>query len=434
MGEAQTAVSSPRVPPSRRARVITGSLALLLVLCAAAVIAYIIRPVSPQTTTAAPVPVVVAAASLRDILLTSRVSGTLAAEVSLNLTVKIPGEIVAVPVKLGQRVKAGSILVRLSTSDIEPQAKSLEAAVSAARAALSRMERGASWEELEQVRSVLRQAQTAWEAAVKSYERMSFLYGEGAISLQQFEAAEAQFKVASAQLATAQLQLDKVTRGADAETLDAARAQVKQAEAAYEGVQSKLKDAVLRAPADGVISYVRAVVGEMAAPGAPVVGLVDIDKVYLEAGVTEGLIGRIAAGQQVAVEVPAIGKTVPAVIAGVAPAADARTRLFLVRIEIPNPTGEIKPGMLGQVQVLRERASGAVTVPREAVLGVPGAEYVYVVADNQARRRAVATGLADEVWIEIREGLSPGDKVATTGAAFLRDGSRVNVVREETGR
>jgi multidrug efflux pump subunit AcrA (membrane-fusion protein) len=411
-------------------------LLILVVLVSAVgltIAAAIRRLSSPATTPAAPVPVVVSTAAVRDIVQSSRVSGTLAANLSLNLTPKIPGEVVAVPIKLGQRVTAGAVLVRLSTSDLQPQAKSLEAAVTAARAALARMERGASWEELEQVRSALRQAQTGWDAAVKAYERMSFLYREGAISLQQLEGAEAQVKVASAQLATAQLQLGKVTKGADAETLAAARAQVKQAEAAYEAIQAKLADAVLRAPADGVISYVRAVVGEMVAPGVPVAGLVDIDRVYLEAGVTESLIGRITAGQHVEVHIPAVAKTVPAVVVGVAPAADARTRLFQVRFEVPNPAGEIKPGMLGEVQVLREQAAGAVTVPRDAVLGVPGAEYAYIVVDGRALRRTVRTGLADDSWVEIRQGILPGDRVVTTGAAFLREGSPVNVVREETG-
>ncbi len=384
------------------------------------------------TSTPPGVAVSVAPASRRDVVAGTKVTGVLAPESNLNLNCKVSGVVAKVYVALGDQVDKGQALLALSGSDLAPQVKAAEAALEAAQSQLARLRQGAGWEEMQQVQSALNQAQAGWEAAAQSFQRMKFLFDEGAISRQQYEASETQVKVAAAQLATAQMQMQRLQNGPDAETVRAAEAQVKQAEAGYDAACARLEDTILRAPVAGVVSYVRVSEGELIAPGVPQIGLVAAGKVYLEAAVTENLVPVLQQGAAVPVFVPAYAREFDGTVEQIAPAANAETRLFQVRIAVPNPDGLLKAGVTAEATIETARASGVLAVPREAVVTAGEARQVYVVAEGVARRRDVTTGVSSEALVEIVQGLTEGDKVVVAGVDFLRDGVQVNVVREVT--
>ncbi len=381
-------------------------------------------------TTPSGVAVSVATVERRDVVASAKVTGLLAPESNLNLNCKVSGVVAKVHVALGDVVTKGQALLSLSASDLVPQVKAAEAALEAAQSQLERLRLGASWEEVQQVQATLNQAQAGWDAAVQAFTRMKFLYGEGAVSRQQYEAAETQVKVATAQLSAAQMQMQKVQNGADEQTLRAAEAQVKQAQAAYDGAAARLEDTILRAPVAGAISYVQVSPGELIAPGVPQIGLVAADTVYLEAAVTESLIPVLRQGATVPVSVPSYGRQFEGTVAQIAPAANTQTRLFQVRIAVPNPDGTLKGGVTAEAMVETARADGVLAVPREAIVTAGQAREVYVVVDGVAHRRDVTIAIFGETFVEIVSGLAEGDRVVVAGVDFLRDGVQVNVVRE----
>ena len=363
-----------------------------------------------------------------DIVQTATISGALTPVVSLNLNSKASGVVARVPVVMGQLVAAGDVLLELSGSDLLPQVKAAQAALEAARHNLLRLERGTPWEDLQLAQANLMQAQAAWDAAVLGFERMSFLYREGAISRQQFESVQTQVIAATSQLTMAQMQLRKAEQGADQDTIQAVRAQVRQAEAGYEAAKARLEDTILRAPVSGQISYVNISPGELIAPGMAQIGLVDTTNLFLEAAVTEGVVAYLEAGQSIPVLIAAAGVERQGLVEQVSPAADPRTRLFGVRVRLDNEDRLLRAGMTAEAVVETTRALGVLGVPREALVAVGQDYHVFVVEDSTAVRRPVVPGVLGPTHAEITAGLTEGEVVVTTGAGLLRDGSRVNLV------
>ena len=384
------------------------------------------RQTTPEP--APPLAVQVEPVQRRDIEQTAVVAGALTPALSLDLNAKATGIVARVPVVLGQTVNKGDVLLELSAADLEPQVASAAAALEAAEVNLARLEKGASWEELQALEATVSQAQTAWDQSTVAYQRMSYLYDQGAIPRQQFESAEAQVKIATAQLTAAQMQLQTAQQGADDETRRAAAAQVKQAEAGYQAALARVADTVLRAPAAGRISYVQVEVGELIAPGAPQIGLVDTRTLYLEAGVTENVVASLTQGGPVDVFVPALGQTVPGEVDQIAPAADPRSRAFPVRIAVDNAAAELVAGMTAETEVVTATAADALTVARRAVVRTGGQDVVYVVEAGLVREQPIETGALSTEHVIVTAGLAADELVVTTGAGLLRDGVRVNVV------
>lgn len=376
--------------------------------------------------------VTVAAVARRDLALSTAITGVLAPQTSLDLNCKVAGVVSQVHVALGDAVSKGQALVTLSSSDLAPQVQATAAVLDAARASLLRVQQGATWEELEQVRSTLTQAQAAWDAAVQAYARMRYLYDEGAISRQQFEAAETQVKVSTAQLTAAQMQMSKIEGGADQASLLGAEAQVKQAQAAYDAARARLEDTIMRAPSAGVVSYVSISAGELVSPGMPQVGIVATGRVYLEAAITENLLPSLVQGTQLAVYIPAYQMTRTATIDEIAPAANPQTRLFQVRIGLDNADGVLRGGLTAEARIETSRATAVLVVPRASVVTSGKVHSVFVVTEAVARRRVVELGLLTDELAEVLSGVVEGERVVVAGVDFLRDGSTVNVVREVT--
>ncbi len=395
-------------------------------------------------------------------------AGTVQAVATADVVSRIPGRVAEVAVDEGSLVTRGQVVARLDPSGMGEQVQQAQAALEAARA---RAAQAVAARELasDAARSQVAQAQATVEAAraqVASAEaqvgaassqraraeadlrRIQQLFQEGAIPAQQVdaaraaaeaaraqhEAAQAQWRAAREQLRAAQaaLQLAQTNfqqvalRQRDVEQAEAA---VRQAEAALRLARLQLQHTAVRAPLSGVVVERRVDPGEYAAPGAPLLVVADVSTVRVSLAVSETQIRTVRVGQVVRVTVDALpGRSFTGRVEGWSPAADPRTRSFLVKVRLPNPDGALRPGMFarGRVSVLSRRDVPA--VPEEAVSREGTRAYVFVVASGVARRRAVTVGLSADGWVEV-PGLSPGTRVVVSGRALLRDGDPVRVSR-----
>lgn len=364
----------------------------------------------------------------RDVHRTTRVTARISPRLSVDLTPRVPGEVQEVFVEMGDRVEAGQALVQLDDSDLRTQQAQAEAALETARAQVAQVESGASDEEIQQLRAAVEQAEMTHDLAVRTYERIQRLYRQGVVSGTQLEEAEMGYRGAEIQLTIALLNLKMALDGAPEETLRAARARLSEAEAAVSAVRTQVDRAVIRAPVPGVVAYVIVGRGDMVSPGSGTVGLVDIDTVYVDALVSEKVVGSLRKGDTVPVVVGALSETFDAEIAQVAPAADRQTGMFPVRMSIDNPDGTLKSGMLAEVTFVTERAEDVLAVPRRAVMTRGAEHYVFIVVDDLARRRPVELGLEDVEYVEVRRGLAEDDVVVEFGAEYLEDGDSVEVI------
>ncbi|HHV93429.1 MAG TPA: efflux RND transporter periplasmic adaptor subunit [Firmicutes bacterium] len=346
----------------------------------------------------------------------------------VNVVPKVPGKVAEVPVEVGQRVRAGDVLIRLETDELALQLKQAEAALAAARATLAKVEAGARPEEIEQAEAALKQAQAGYENARLTYERAAKLHEAGVMTGQEWDAVKAQYEVAKAQLLTAEKTLELVRKGAREEDLISARAGVAQAEAAVALAKLSLDNAVIKAPISGVVNQVNVQIGDMAGAGMPVVHLVDIDKVKLNLQVSEREVVLLRQGQEVLVtldvqpDLELRGR-----ISSVAPAA-SQTGLFSAAVELNNPDGRVKPGMYGTAHVIVREVEEVLAVPERAVFTADGRSAVYVVKDDTAHLVPVEVGMRSDGFVEIKSGLAAGDEVIVRGREFVTDQALVRVV------
>ncbi|MGC7846368.1 efflux RND transporter periplasmic adaptor subunit [Desulforudis sp. 1088] len=326
-------------------------------------------------------PVVVATAEKGRLTRGDVLTGKVAAKLDISLVPKVPGKIAEVLVDVGDRVKAGQVILRLDAPE--------------AAAAVTLAESG------------LRTAEINYASAKVNYERGKLLLQQEAISQAEFEnmyekpyelAKEAYERTAPAQLA--------------------------QARANYENT-------ILTAPAAGVVTARTADPGEMAMTGVPVVTIVDLDSVYVECGASEKQINRFKIGQEVMVKIAAVSaEPLRGKITHLSPVADPRTKAYNLKIELKNEKQLIKPGMFAEVDLGAE-ADEKVLVPRDAVLSREGKTIVFVVENGKAMMREVRTGASDGRRIAVESGLNPGDRVIVTGQDILVDGAPVTIAESD---
>lgn len=334
-----------------------------------------------------PIPVEVVAVTTADIASTDNVNGVLAANVEVNVVPKVPGKVAQVLVDMGDRVNKGDVLIRLDDAELQAQLKQAQAGLAMAKTGGT-------------------QASVRYQDAKNNLERMQSLFEQGAISEQQLEGAKTQLEMADP---------------------DVAAAQIKQAEASLQMVQTQLNNTVITAPVGGIISVRNVEIGEMAGQ-TPVVSIVDIDKVIVEVNVTEGQVNKLADGQKVDVEVAAVSdKPFAGKILSISPAADARTRLFPVKIEISNKDHKLKPGMFARVKISTEKKSGVVVISKEAIVERGKERIVFVIQDDVAIQREIITGISNDNNIEILSGLASGDQLVIKGQHKLQNNSPVSV-------
>lgn len=231
-------------------------------------------------------------------------SGTVEAT-EADLGFQIPGRLAVVAPREGDRVSAGDTLARLAADELEAALASAEAAVAAARARMTELDRGARPQELASARAVVSAAREAEAQARRDADRARRLHDGGALSAQALEQAITRLETAQAATTQAEQALALVEEGPRAETRAAQRAVVAQADAAVRRARASLDNAVLVAPRHGLVTVRHREPGEILSPGQPVVTIMDPADRWVRIYVREDRVGRVSLGQAAAITVDA---------------------------------------------------------------------------------------------------------------------------------
>ncbi len=285
------------------------------------------------------------------------------------IATQVSGAIVELPVKAGDVVKAGQLLLRMDARAANQEANASRAQVDAARAALA--------------------------VASKDYERQKQLYARQYISIAQLERAESQFKSATAQ----------------------ANAQIAQAGA----VQTQSGFYLIRAPYNGVVSEVPVTMGDMAMPGKALMTLYDPAALRVIASVPQERVAGIVTTLPVQIEFPGQPEAQRRLSASkmtILPVADAGTHTVQIRLDLPANTVGLTPGMFARValpmsHVDGSSASARLYVPAKAVFRRAELSAVYVVnTQGKPLLRQIRAGAITGSEQEILSGVSSGERVA----------------------
>lgn len=238
----------------------------------------------------------------------------------------------------------------------------------------------------------------------------------------------ARYEQAKAQRDQAERDLERATtlmkrQVSSRQEFDAAQAKFQVAEAALSEAQTMLGYARVTSPFDGVVARKLAEVGDLAAPGKPLLEVEDRGTLRFEADVPEALIGGVSSGQKIEVSVPAAQKALVAEVVEVSPTADAASRTFFIKLDLP-PDGALRAGQFGRAAIPVGRAD-SIRIPSAAVVQRGQMELVFVSRGGAASLRLVRTGKRIGAEVEILAGLEPGETIITSGAASLVDGQAV---------
>jgi len=296
---------------------------------------------------------------------------------------KVLGYVDAIFVERGDRVKKGQIVALVRPSDLPDQ-------LAAARSSIGQIK-----------------AQAA--LARTNYERASKLAPSGVVSQQELQSASA--ALASAEAAEASMQ------------------------AQISGLAIRLGETRITSPITGYVSARRLDPGALVGPpgGGAIITVVRMDRLRVFLTLNEIDAMGVAVGMEAHVELDALpGKSFKGKVVRVAPSFDPLTRTLEAEAQLPNESGELRPGMYGRGSIQREMHRNTPVVPVNAVQISSQKKYTFVLHDTKVERRSITTGaeFEDGTLFEITSGLHPGEEVVIAGADGIADGATVRPKRD----
>ena len=372
--------------------------------------------------------------AFRDIVERVSASGKIQPEVEVKITAEVNGQIIALPVKEGDVVKQGDLLVQLNADIYEAALLRAEAALNSAKSNLASS------------RAQVAQADANRYAAEQAFNRSKTLFNQRVISQAEFDQSEANFRTANANLTSAE------------ESVRSAEFAIRSGEATLQEAQDNLARTTLRAPQSGVVTALSKEIGESVqgtgfTAGEVIMNISDLSLMEVNVEVNESDIVRIQIGDVAEVEVDAylgekfqgtvseIGNT--ALNAGMNGFNMDQVTNFSVKIRLSPESYQhlmeglgatstpFRPGMSATVDILTDREEGVLAAPIQAITSrragfehvgqseaIPNSQSeaelgVFVMADGTAHWKKVETGIQDSWYVSIEGDITEDDVVIT---------------------
>ncbi len=376
-------------------------------------------------------------------------------------------------------VQAGQVMARLDDSVLQAQLSQAKASVAQAEARLAELRRGTRLEEVAQAQARLDQAQARLKQAQASipreidqaqaqvssaiarlnlaenrYRSYESLVEQGAVTRDRFNEASSEYSSAQANLSEAQQrlqqarntnnpeidqlaasvreaeqQLQQLRAGSTQEVITQAEAQLAQAKGQQQAITAQLGNTKIVAPASGKVAKRNGRVGDVASASEPLFEIIEKGRLELQLEVLALQLPQIRPGQSVKITSDKDSKlNLQGKVREIDPLVDKESREAIVKVDLP-ASDSLKPGMFLQGVITTSSATG-LTVPAKAVLPQPdNSAIVYKLqADGTVKAQPVQQGeIMSGDRVEIKSGLSRGDRVVVKGAAFLKDGDKVEV-------
>jgi RND family efflux transporter MFP subunit len=363
---------------------------------------------APKAPAGPAIPVSVAAAAEQDLVAPFEGGGVIRAQRVAVVVSRIMADVRAVPVKAGDRVRAGQALVLLDGRELlahRTRASASQAAV-AQSTALAEADRQAA-------EAALALARLTHQRIADLKAKNSATQGELDEAVANLRAAEARARVAEARVAEARASIESAAAGASAADVAASYA-------------------TLTAPFDGVVSEKNVDPGNMASPGQPLVTVEDDRNFRLEVRLDESRAAFVHVGDDVRVRLDGGASDATGRVAEVQRMLDPGSHDFLVKIDLPSGS-PFRSGMYGRA-VFRGATRKGLAVPEAAIMRRGQLASVFVIdADNHARLRLVNASEAADGRVEIRAGVQAGERVVLSPPPALADGSPVVVAPGSAG-
>jgi HlyD family secretion protein len=270
---------------------------------------------------------------------------------------EVGGQLDAIKVKKGDRVRAGDIVAELSALELTAAVVQARAALDAASANRDHVYAGVRAEEIEALAAEIAKAKSRLAYAEQQLERTAYLARTDIASQQSLDQAQNDAASARADVAEAQANYDAAKAGPTKEERAIADAQVKAAASALGVLERRLDKTILRAPADGVVSVIVAEVGENVRAGEPVLVIAETGKQWLSFNAREDLLHGLTVGAKVDIARPGAPQPMPAIVTELRPlgsfatwqaeraAGDHDRNTLRLRLDPQGDPSAFEPGM-----------------------------------------------------------------------------------------
>jgi RND family efflux transporter MFP subunit len=348
--------------------------------------------------------------------------GTIRSKTITVLSSKTVGNILAVHVREGDRVRTGQLLIEIDDRDTRAQLQKAQAGLREVQDAQ------------EEIAQNIRAAESAGEAAeagrslaLSTFNRYKALLEQKSVSPQEFDEVQAKLKVAEAEVDRAGrvLQALKAKKNQVLAKTDQVKADITSAQV-YVGYSRILS------PMDGIVTSKQAEVGLLAAPGVPLLTLEDNFHYRLEVSVEDSMIRRIRPAMPVWVVIDALGpQEFSRRVTEIVPASDPGSRSSTVKIDLFDEKGRsggprgLRSGLYGRAR-FNVGQREAIQVPQKAVLQKGQLVGVLTVdPSNTVQMRLIKTGKPSGDRVEVLAGIKDGDRIIVEGLEKAKEGDRV---------
>ncbi|HXU09250.1 MAG TPA: efflux RND transporter periplasmic adaptor subunit, partial [Blastocatellia bacterium] len=339
------------------------------------------------------------------------VVGSLEAQDEVTISSQASGNLESISVDLGSPVSRGQVIARIDQRELKLKRDQAEAALHQAEAKLGITRDGKIDP---QKQPDVRQAVAGLERARYDLIAAKKLFDAGTISNQQYDVYQKTVDQAEARY---QASLENVRN---------LEGIIEEKRAALDLTKKQLADSDIISPLSGVVKEKTASRGEYLQPGKPVVTIVQINPLRLRLEVPETFAASIAKGQVVTLKVDSFAdREFKGVIKRINPSMDEKSRSLMAEAEVANPNALLRPGMFARSQIVSNSKTMALMVPEKAVVSLAGVTKIFILEGSVAVERIVQLGARDGSLVEILEGVKPGERVITSNAEQLHDGSAV---------
>ena len=350
----------------------------------------------------------VAKVKVKDISETVSGTGTVKPVKTVTIMSEVMGRIVNLPVKEGNFVKRGDLLCEIDDKNFKNEVARLKA-------------------ELRRQKLILKQLEVDLKQTEKELNRKKRLYKSGILSKDDYEKIESGYE-------SKKLKVEQQ------------RFYLKQTKANLDKAVENLSRTRILAPIDGKITSLKKEVGEQVIqgtinnPGSVIMVLSDMNKLELEVDVNEVDAVLLKKGMDADIYLDAFeNKVFQGEVKQVSESAEKPqgrdVSLFKVKIDFKDANKGIKPGMSGRAEIVVRKSKNALTIPIEAVRkDDKGREYCFKVVKGIAKKTFVKTGISDDFYVEVKEGLNKNDTVITGPYRVLKtlkDGDKVKFKNEQ---
>jgi len=405
----------------------------------------------------------------QDLTQTVASTGEIKPKKSVNISSNAMGRIVRMPVKEGDRVKQGDLLISLESIQTAADVEAAQAMLAAGQTELDAMDSQIKSNDasIATAKAEIARSETDLSRSKLNLERAESLSKDGLIPREQYDHTKADYDVSVSQLNAAKARLAQAEAQA-AQTLkqrDGTKLRLAQQRTSLIRAQDQLEKTTITSPLKGIITYLPvnegeiAIIGVQNQPGTTLMTIADMSVITAEVKVDETDIVNVHLGQEAEIKVDALGdKVLKGHVSDVGNSAVNRSgqqnqngnqeaKDFKVVITLDEPPEELRPGLSCTARIITARTKGVLTIPIQALtvreFDDPAdplkrkkleKEGVYILKDDMVVFKQVKTGITGTTDIEILEGLTEKERIVTGPYQVLRsleDNKKVKVQEEE---